>query len=856
VRPRSRVSGEIRRILKVSERTCAADGHEQPKRNSRAAHVPVSRAEAERLFRAWFSSRGWQPFAFQETVWKAYVSGRSGLISVPTGSGKTYAAIGGPLIELLSTPAPSALESQLAVLYISPLKALVRDVASAIRRPLEELALPFDVDVRTGDTSSTERARIKNRMPHVLVTTPESLALILTDREWKKRIANLQAIVLDEWHELLGTKRGSLLELTLARVRQERPEVRTWALSATVANLEQAAHAAIGDGAPLIVKENLERPVSIRSLLPPTTEAFPWFGHSGLKMAKLVADDIDPKKSTLIFTNTRSHAERWFAELASLKPEWGASLALHHGSLDREERERVEDGVKDGSLKVVVATSSLDLGVDFPQVEKVIQIGSAKGLARALQRAGRAFHRPGEATELAILPTHLLEIVEISALRRGLDAGLLEARVPLDQPLDVFVQFLQNCAFGEGFTRAEALHAARATVGFRHLSELDLDWALSFLVKGGYSLQAYPQFQKLFEQDARFRFVSSRHERMHRMNIGTILGSEGLLVRFLRGAKLGVIDEGFITRLKPGSAFQFAGRTLKLVNIRDMNAYVRLSNARELSAPVWNGTLLPISPVLSGLMQKEIARLAVGASDSPELVAFEPAARLQRARSAIPQKGELLIECMKSRDGYHLFLYPWAGRLVHEGLGHLLAFRLSRGSKNTISVSVNDHGLELLATKDLGGEAALRGALTLDGIDDDIDQSMNFPELSKRAFREVARVAGLIQQSVRGSQRKEVRQVQVSSGILFDVLNRYEPEHPLVLQAEREVRDRQLQLERLTSLLHEISGQRMLYQEIERLTPFAFPLYLERVRSNLSTEKLEDRVERILRQATKSGEQE
>lgn len=317
-------------------------------------------------------------------------------MAVATGSGKTYAALGGPLIDLITHP-PSAGE-RLSILYISPLKALVRDVTQAIQKALTNLGWPLDIADRTGDTAQSVRRQLKNELPHILVTTPESLAILMTDQGWQDRMKGLRVVVVDEWHELLGSKRGSLLELTLARLRSVAPGVRTWALSATIANLTVAASVAVGSGEATIIRADILRRVLVQSILPKSLTACPWFGYSGLRLLPDVLRSLDPDKSTLLFTNTRSHAERWYQAILEAKPDWGQTTALHHGTLDQEERQRVEGDIKRGRLRLVVSTSSLDLGVDFPPVEDVIQIGSAKSVARAIQRAGRAHHRPGEDT--------------------------------------------------------------------------------------------------------------------------------------------------------------------------------------------------------------------------------------------------------------------------------------------------------------------------------------------------------------------------------------------------------------------------------------------------------------------------
>ena len=858
MKPSPRISAQVRKLRKQSSLgthvikepllSPPASRAKSRKLSGAASKPDRTIAESKLIWLDWFKSQDWTPFPFQEKVWQAYLNGESGLLSVPTGSGKTYAAFGGPFIDLLSyEPLDSA--QPLVAIYISPLKALVRDIAQALMKPISDLKLPYHVEIRTGDTSQAARARLRERLPHILITTPESFGLLLAEKDAEARLSGVRALVVDEWHELLGTKRGSLLELTVARLREFAPHLKTWALSATIANLPTAAKVAVGlSQKPTLIAEKLKRTVRIDSILPASKQNFPWYGHSGLRLADDVVAQIDTNVSTLIFTNTRSQAERWFHELLRRRPDWESILALHHGSIDRAERERVENGVKSGALRVVVATSSLDLGVDFPQVEKAIQIGSTKGLARALQRAGRAFHQPGKSTVLTVLPTNQMEILEVAALRTGLAAGELENREPLKAPLDVLVQFVLNCAFGRGFRVEKLLQTVQSTYSFSDVSAATFDRIKEFTVLGGTALQAYPQFQKLVEVDGRFVFANPRVARLHRLNMGTILSDGGVLVKFPKGQTLGVIDESFIAKIKPGQSFQFSGRTLQLIQLRDMNALVRLSKAKDVTSSVWNGTLFPISAVLSKYLRQEVAQLSEDldqSHSSPEQVAFRPAALIQRRLSQIPAMNELLIETMTSRDGHHLFIYPFEGRLVHEGLGHLLAFRLSQLKRNTISVSATDYGFELLAAEPFGDVAEIKPKLTdVAHLETDIQESLNFPELAKRAFREVARVSGLIQQGIPGK-NKSIRQLQMSSSLLFDVFKKYEPDHPLLYQAEQDVRTNQLQLERLTRVMEQIAERKFILRRLDSLTPFSFPLYLERVKSRLSTESLEDRIERI-----------
>lgn len=804
-------------------------------------------ADAEKKWDEWFAHQGWKAFSFQKNAWSIFLRGGNGLISVPTGAGKTYAAIGGPLIELIQSP-----QDELSILYISPLKAVGRDIVMAIRKPIEEMNLPLSVELRCGDTSSYQKIKMREKLPHVLVITPESLALMLTENAWRERFKFLRAIIIDEWHELMSSKRGSLLELTLALLRSAAPRARTWTLSATLKDLRLAAQVAVGTKkTACVIEEKNSRPVEVHSILPPTIEQLPWFGHSGLRLIERVIEQIDLKISTLIFLNTRSQAEKWYQETLRLRPDWSEIMAIHHGSLEREQREIVEEGIKSGHLKIVVATSSLDLGVDFPHVEKVIQIGSLKGYGRALQRAGRSFHRPGATTQLWICPTHALEIIEVSAIRRGIESRKIEDRRPFHKPLDVLVQFLLNAAFDEGYTRDGILEIVRNAYSFRDTTDAELDWALQFLSEGGYSLQAYPQFKKIGLSNGRYQFSNMALARQHKLSIGTILDEASVRVCFPRGKTLGNVQESFVSRLRPGDSFIFAGKKIKLLQMRDMTAYVRLSHDRDSITPIWNGTNLPISAQLSDFMRKEVERVATTAvenldpTNDKELIFFQPLAQQQMLASHIPLESELLVELWKARDGFHLFCYPFEGRLVHEGLGHLVAFRLSQIHKNTFAVSVNDHGFELISNEDPGQPQEIFKAITeTKNLFEDIEKYLNYPELARRSFREIARIAGMIQSGY-PSQSRSARLLQMSASLLFDVFQRYEPNHPLLLQAFQNVKSNQLELDRMKRIMEEMFQKSMIFRTINRVTPFAFPLVIERMRSGLSTENIEDRLGRL-----------
>ncbi len=788
---------------------------------------------------SFFEERGWTPLDFQEEAWAAFLEGQSGLIQVPTGSGKTFAATLAPVAEIVAEPSRG-----LKLLYLTPLRAVSRDIEKALAEALAEIAPGLRVESRTGDTGQSARKRQMKEMPDILLTTPESLSVLLSYKGADKLFSRLRAVVVDEWHELLSTKRGTQTELCLARLRTLAPELRTWAMSASLANLEEAARAVTGVGAqePRIVRSSLHRDIHIKSVLPERIRTFPWAGHLGSAMLKPLLEALDIERSTLLFTNTRRQAERWYKLLLDAAPEHAPLIALHHGSIDRKERERVEAGVKLGRVKWVVATSSLDLGVDFQPVERVVQIGSPKAVARVMQRAGRSAHAPGGVSELLFVPTNALELVEIAAARRALEDGVVEARRPLSKPFDVLAQHLVTLACGDGFKAADVLQEVRTTAAYASITDDEFADVLNLIEHGGRSLRAYPEYHKVEVKDGLYRAASQKVARRHRMSIGTITTGGSVFLKFTNRQKLGSIDERFVSRLKPGDTFLFAGRTLEFVMMKDMSAFVRVSKKPARATPSFAGGALPLSDALSAYVRREL-----GASEgSPELDAVQPILQRQRDLSKVPEAGELLLEHAHTREGSHLFLYPFAGRSVHEGLAAVLALRMARRRGTTFSYAVNDYGLEFLAPKGYAFEDVLTPELfSRDGLEADVRESVNLAELAKRQFREVAQVAGLLFAGYPGS-RKGAWGLQASGSVLFEVLREYDPESVLLKQAEREVLDEDFGLDALAEVLAALQTQPWTWCEVGRPTPLGFPLFVERLRARLSTETLSQRVMRMV----------
>ncbi|WP_434458417.1 ligase-associated DNA damage response DEXH box helicase [Stutzerimonas urumqiensis] len=822
-----------------------------PSRTARQTPEPAGLGER------WFADKAWQPFPFQREVWQAIAAGESGLLHATTGAGKTYAVWLGALARFAdggtaSKPAP------LTVLWITPMRALAADTARALQAPLDELGIRWSLGLRTGDTDSAERARQSRRLPSVLVTTPESLTLLLTRADAREAFAGLRMLVVDEWHELLGNKRGAQLQLALARLRRWHPGLVAWGLSATLGNQPHALKVLVYPGHGRLVQGKVPKDLRIDTLLPAAIDRFPWAGHLGLKMLPQVVAEIDSAATSLVFTNTRSQSELWYQAILEARPDWAGLIALHHGSLAREVRDWVELGLKKGQLKAVVCTSSLDLGVDFLPVERVLQVGSPKGVARLMQRAGRSGHAPGRPSRVTLVPTHSLELVEAAAAQRAVAEQRIEARSAPDKPLDVLVQHLVSMALGGGFRPDDLRDEVRQCWSYRNLRDDEWAWALAFVRHGGHSLTAYPDYQRVEpDEQGLWRVPSRRIAQRHRMSIGTIVSDAALHVRYWTkggaGGSLGSVEEGFIARLRPGDCFLFAGRLLELVRVENMTAYVRRATGRKAAVPRWNGGRMPLSSELADAVVEQLGEASRGHFDTPEMQLARPLLEVQMRWSALPTETTLLAETHKSREGWHLFLYPFAGRHVHLGLASLLAWRMARRAPVTFSIAVNDYGLELLSATEVDWSAALGPTLfSPDDLLHDVLGSLNAGELARRRFREIARIAGLVFSGYPGAQ-KSARQLQASSGLFFDVFRQYDPDNLLLTQAQEEVLRQELDVDRLARTLQRLQARRLDLQAVARPTPLAFPLLVERFRESLSSEKLADRIARMLRDLEKAA---
>lgn len=800
---------------------------------------------------AWFAARGWKPARFQREVWRRYLDGESGLLHTPTGSGKTLAAFGGPVLQTLADPATVPTTGQgPRVLWVTPLRALAADTTQALVQVAQDLGLEWTVALRTGDASARDKRLARQGKVDVLVTTPESLALLLSYADASARFQALRCIVVDEWHELLGNKRGVLLQLCLARLRRLSPALRTWGLSATLGNLQEA-RAVLLPHAPLspVVSDARPRKVTISTLLPTEGRRLPWAGHLGLAQLPQVFKRLFKVRASLLFTNTRAQAELWHRALESIWPEDPATLALHHGSLDPRLRAAAEQGLREGRVRCVVATSSLDLGVDFPAVDQVLQVGSPKGAARLLQRAGRARHRPGASGRVICVPAQALELIEYAAAREAIARGEIESRPPLRGSLDVLAQHAVTLALGGGFEAGSLYREVRETHAYAALDSAAWQAMLDFIVQGGNALANYPEFRRVQrDDDGCYRVHDRRVALRHRLSIGTIAADGAVSVKYLRGGALGSIEESFLARLRPGDRFLFAGRTLQLARLEGMTAYVRRATSGDGPVATWQGGRMPLSSELG----REVERLFAQPGSHPEMRVASPLLSIQHEASALPGPGRLLAERIGTRRGMHLFLFPFSGRAVHEGMAAVMALRWGRLQANTFSYTVNDYGLMLtLAMPAKLDEQFLRQLLDPQGLAEDLHESINLGELARRQFREIARVAGLLTPSLPGREVRSLRQVQASSGLLYDVLRRYDPDHILLAQAEREVMELQLEMPRLTATLQDCLTRRLILCEPRMLTPLSFPLWTESLRGQLSTETWRARVLRAAAQLEK-----
>ncbi|WP_078347484.1 ligase-associated DNA damage response DEXH box helicase [Mucilaginibacter pedocola] len=831
--------------------------------------------KGQQVIQQWYKQKAWKQFPFQKEMEEAYLAGFSGLLNAPTGSGKTFALFLPFLADYINKH-PDNYQTKsnngLLMLWITPLRALTNDIRKAMQEVCDEIGLPWRVMTRTGDTSAAEKAALKRKLPEVLLTTPESLHLMLAQKEYPKVFAGLQVLVCDEWHELLGTKRGVQVELGLSKLKvlSRKPQVesgetpnfrlqtsdfklKVWGISATIGNLEQAAEVLLGNDFPAeqirMVRANISKRLQIESVIPPNIENYSWAGHIGVKLLPQVMEIVSKSKTTLIFTNTRSQAEIWYHAIIDNYPEYAGIMAMHHGSLDNELRNWVEAALHAEALKVVVCTSSLDLGVDFRPVDTVVQVGSPKGVARFMQRAGRSGHHPGAISKAYFVPTHSLELLEGAALKQAIQNGVFESRDPMLLTMDVLIQYMVTLAVSEGFRADELFKEVKSTFAFADLRRDEFNQLLDFITNGGKTLAQYDEFLKVEVENGLFKVNNRRVAMRHRLSIGTITSELSIRVKWLSGGSLGTLEEGFISKLKPGDTFWFAGRSLEFIKIKEMTAYVKKSTKTKGMIPSWAGGRMPLSSQLSAVFRDKLDEVAHGREEDIEVKALKPLFDLQSRLSHLPQSHEFLIESFKSREGHHLLFYPFEGRLVHEGMASLLAFRISKIKPASFSIAMNDYGFELLTDEDIPIEQALEDAdfFSINNLIEDIQNSLNSNEMARRRFRDIAHIGGLVFTGYPGQQVKN-KHLQASTSLLFEVFQEYEPDNLLVRQAYNEALAFQLEEFRLRAALQRIQTQSIVLKTIERPTPFAFPIMVDSLgREKLTTETLEERIAKMAR---------
>lgn len=584
--------------------------------------------QGQKVISDWYAIKQWQQFPFQKEMETAYLKGYSGLLNAPTGSGKTFAMFL-PFVADYINKHPEDFQTRenngLQLLWITPLRALTNDIRKAMQSVVDDLDLPWKVASRTGDTSAKEKQELRRKQPEILLTTPESLHLMIAQKEYPKLFENLQAVIVDEWHELLGSKRGVQLELGISRLKNlgslKPGNLKIWGISATIGNLDQAAEVLLGNDLPpdriRLIRAKLDKKILIESVIPENIEEFSWAGHLGIKLLPQVMEIVAKSRTTLIFTNTRSQSEIWYMAILDKYPEYAGVMAMHHGSLDNELRNWVEEALHNEMLRLVVCTSSLDLGVDFRPVDSVVQIGSPKGVARFMQRAGRSGHHPGATSKAWFVPTHSLELLEGAAIKQAIADEVFESRDPIILAMDVLMQYLVTLAVSEGFRADEIYREIKTTYAYADLEHKDFMQILDFITKGGKTLSVYDEFLKVEIENGLFKVNSRRVAMHHRLSMGTIVGDVNIRIKFLTGGYLGSIEEYFISKLKIGDTFWFAGRSLELVKIKDMTAYVRKSPKKKGIIPSWMGGRMPLSSQLSAKLREKLDEVAELMSKNP-----------------------------------------------------------------------------------------------------------------------------------------------------------------------------------------------------------------------------------------------
>lgn len=823
--------------------------------------MKLQKTRGYQIIQQWLSQKKYKPFTFQQEAWQHILNNENGLVNAPTGCGKTFAVFLGSVIQFINEHPEDFITQKnngLQLLWITPLRALAKDIGRAMEEVIVELGMQWRVGIRNGDTEIAERQKQKRNMPEVLIITPESLHLLLAQKDYPAVFKTLRIIAVDEWHELIGSKRGVQVELAISRIvncqvaensklKIKKSKLSIWGISATIGNLIEATDVLL---APLetegvIIRAKMDKRIQVESIIPDEIESYPWAGHLGIKLADKLIPIIEKSRTTLIFINTRGMSERWYQALLDIAPQLSGAIALHHGSIEQELRFWVEDNLHTERLKAVVCTSSLDLGVDFRPVDTVIQVGSPKGVARFLQRAGRSGHAPGEISKIYFLPTHSLELLEVAALKQAIKEMAIESRPPMTLCFDVLLQFLCTLAISDGFRSEELFKEIKSTYCFAEITRNEWNEVLHHLTEGGKALQQYDEYKKVELEDGMYRIKNRRIAMRHRMHIGTIVSDAMLKVKFMGGGYIGVIEEYFISRLEPGDVFTLAGKNVELVMIKDMSVLVRKSNSKKSIVPSWMGGRMSLTANLGHILRQTFNKVLVDEKEI-ELKSLHTLFQLQQELSHIPRDNELLIEQIEAKDGYHLLVYPFEGRQVHEAMSAILAYRIGQLTPITFSISMSDYGFELLSDQPIPvDDTNAKELFTSENLLLDIQRSMNSTEMARRKFRDIAVIGGLIFQGMPG-EKKKARHLQSSATLLFKVFEEYDPKNILLRQAYHEVLVQQMDEARLRHALERISKSNIIITFPKQLTPLSFPIVVDGLsRVNLSSEKLEDRVKKM-----------
>ena len=803
-----------------------------------------------KIIQNWMMEKSISPFKFQVQTWQKFGSGYSGMVVAPTGFGKTFSVFLALISDFLNHP--ENYKIGLKMIWITPLRSLSKDIAKAMQEAIDEIGLDWAVGVRNGDTDPKVRQQQVKNMPEILVATPESLQLLLGQKNHQRFFKNLQTIVVDEWHELLGSKRGVLVELGISQLRKYVPKLKIWGITATIGNLDEAMEVLI----PYPIKKTKvtakeHKKIEILPVFPDEVEILPWAGHLGQKLADKVVPIILNSKSTIVFTNTRSQSEMWYQLLLNVHPDFAGQIAIHHSSIDSELRNWIEENLSSGKLKAVVSTSSLDLGIDFKPVDTVIQIGSAKGVARFLQRAGRSGHSPFETSKIYCVPTHSLELIEVAALKEAVKQNVIEPREPQVLCFDVLVQFLMTLAIGDGFYPEETYERIKQVYTFQEITDEEWKSIIEFLTIGGSALKSYEEYHKVVVmEDGLHKVTSRRIAMLHRMNMGAIVSDAMLKVKFISGGYIGMVEEYFISRLKKEEKFILAGRVLEVAMIKDMTVFVRASKGKA-QAPSYLGGRLPLSSNLGQFLREKLSNALNPKASEKELKFLHPLLMNQEERSHIPKDDEFLVEMIKNREGYHLFMYPFEGRLVHEVMAALIAYRISKLAPISFSMAMNDYGFELFSDKEIPlNEENLGKILTRENLMNDVISSINAAEMARRKFRDIAVISGMVVQNFPGQQRSN-KSLQSSAGLIFKVLEDHDPNHFLVRQAYTEVFNMQLQEQRLVEAFKRIEKSKIILKFANSFTPLSFPIKVDSLRQTLTSEDLDARIQKLIQQAKK-----